>query len=267
MEKIVLAGGTGFIGAYLQKKFVALGYQVIIISRDARYVLWSDTTAIVAALDNAKMLINLAGKSVNCRYTKENKALILASRLDTTRALGEAMQQCAKPPKLWLNASSSTIYRHAQDRYMTEADTEMDDGFSEQVVKQWEALFFSFADNATRQIALRISIVLGKDSAVINLLKKMVGFGLGGRQGSGKQMFSWIHVEDFYQSILLMMEKESLNGVINMASPRAINNAHFMQAFRKEMNVKIGLPAEAWMLKIGSVIIGTEPELVLKSRL
>lgn len=265
-KKIIIAGGSGFIGTYLSQKFNSLGYEVIIVSRQPTHVNWNNTTGMIAALENAEMLINLAGKSVDCRYTKNNKQQILSSRIETTTALGEALAQCKNPPAIWINASTATIYRHAEDKPMTESDGEIGKGFSVDVATNWEKAFFHFKLPETRQIALRIAIVLGKDGGVIRPFKNLVRFGLGGKQGNGKQMFSWIHVEDVFNIILFLQQRPILSGVFNVAAPNPVTNKILMQAFRKIMSVKIGLPSPKWLLTIGGMIIKTETELILKSR-
>jgi uncharacterized protein len=264
--KIVLAGGTGFVGKYLQQKYIALGYEVIIISRQISHVNWNDKTKIIAALENASMLINLAGKSVDCRYNEKNKKEIYDSRIDTTNTLGEAILQCMNPPPLWINSSTATIYRHSEDRAMTEATGEIGTGFSVGIATAWEKTFFDFSLHKTRQIALRMAIVLGKDGGVIHPLKNLVRFGLGGKQGKGNQMFSWIHIEDVFRIIEFVKTNEHITGAINTSSPNPITNTQLMQLFRKNMNMPFGLPAPTWLLKIGAVIIKTETELILKSR-
>ena len=205
-KKVVIAGGTGFIGQYFQKQFETLGYKVLIIARKHPAILWNDHERMVEALENAEMVVNLAGKSVNCRYHEENKKEIIQSRTGTTKLLGDAVGECVNPPKLWINASTATIYRHAENRPMTEEDGEIGTGFSVDVAKRWESSFFQFSLPKTRQIALRIAIVLGPDGGVITPYKNLVTFGLGGVQGNGKQMFSWIHVEDLFQIILFLQE-------------------------------------------------------------
>jgi uncharacterized protein len=264
--KIVLAGGTGFVGKYLQQKYIALGYEVIIISRQASHVNWNDKLKIIATLENATLLINLAGKSVDCRYNEKNKKEIYDSRIDTTNALGEAILQCKNPPALWINSSTATIYRHAEDRPMTEATGEIGTGFSVGIATTWEKVFFDFSLHKTRQVALRMAIVLGKDGGVIHPLKNLVRFGLGGKQGKGNQMFSWIHIEDIFRVIEFVKINEHITGAINTSSPNPITNAQLMQIFRKNMKMPFGLPAPAWLLKIGAMIIKTETELILKSR-
>jgi uncharacterized protein len=265
-KKIVIAGGTGFTGQYLTPKFKSLGYEVIIISRQTEHINWDNTTAIITALENAEMLINLAGKSVDCRYNEKNKKEIFDSRINTTKALGEAILKCKKTPPLWINSSTATIYRHAEDRPMTESTGEIGSGFSVNVATSWEKSFFDFTLPNTRQVALRMAIVLGKDGGVIQPLKNLVGFGLGGKQGKGNQMFSWIHIEDLFNIIIFLQQHKELDGVFNTSAPNPVTNKTLMQLFRKNSNAFIGLPAPAWLLKFGAVLIKTETELILKSR-
>jgi uncharacterized protein (TIGR01777 family) len=264
-RKIVIAGGTGFIGQYLHHQFAKLGYKVIIISRHVGHVQWSDTAEIINALDGAEMLINLAGKSVNCRYTKANKTEILNSRVKTTQTLGEALLKCKVPPALWLNSSTATIYRDARDRPMTESNGEIGKGFSVDIATQWEDTFNTFKLPKTRKIALRMAVVLG-DGSVMRPFKNLVKFGLGGKQGSGLQKFSWLHIHDLFNIILFISDNTQLTGVINCPSPNPVNNSALMQTIRNAMGINYGLPAYKWMLKIGAFLIGTETELVLKSR-
>ncbi|MBL7702583.1 MAG: TIGR01777 family oxidoreductase [Ferruginibacter sp.] len=265
-QKIVIAGGTGFVGNYLCKKFTDQDCEVIIISRNKSHVNWDKILLITEALENAALLINLAGKSVDCRYNKKNKKEIYNSRINTTTILGEAIRNCNNPPLLWINSSTATIYRHAEDRPMTESTGEIGAGFSVNVATNWEKAFFGFKLPNTRQVALRMAIVLGKDGGVIKPLKNLVRFGLGGKQGSGKQMFSWIHIEDLFRIITFIQQHCQLSGVINTSAPAPVNNKTLMQLMRKQMGVKAGLPGPGWLLKIGAVLIKTETELILKSR-
>ncbi|MFP7494667.1 TIGR01777 family oxidoreductase [Terribacillus saccharophilus] len=266
MKKVILAGGTGFVGKYLAERFQQSGFEVIIISRQNQHIAWSDKSALKEALEGAGLLINLAGKSVNCRYNERNKKEIMNSRIETTKILGEAIQACTNPPELWINSSTATIYRHAEDRPMTEAEGEIGSGFSVDVATSWEETFFSYDLPETRQIALRISIVLGKNGGVMTPYRNLVKFGLGGVQGSGKQMFSWIHIEDLFQIILFLKDRKNLNGIFNCAAPKPVTNRELMKQLRSKMNVSFGLPASKWLLEIGSAFIRTETELVLKSR-
>lgn len=264
-KKAVIAGGTGFIGAYLKEKYERLGYQVYIISRQSGHIQWGDAQGMVDALDGAKLVINLAGKSVNCRYTEANKREIFNSRTETTETLGHMIEACKKAPELWVNASTATIYRHAEDRPMTEDGGEIGRGFSVEVAKAWEDRFFSFQLSKTRQVALRIAIVLG-DGGVMEPYRKLVKYGLGGKQGSGRQMFSWIHIEDLYRMVRFVQHRDELAGVFNAAAPNPVTNKEWMKILRQSMNRRTGLPASKWMLETGAAALRTETELILKSR-
>jgi len=265
-RKIVIAGGTGFIGNYLANEFAKMGYEVLVISRSAGNVQWANVQGIIHALENADMLVNLAGKSVDCRYNARNKAEILRSRTETTRILGEAIKKCENPPELWINSSTATIYRHAEDRPMTEDQGEIGKGFSVDVATQWEKAFFDFKFKQTRQVALRMAIVLGKNGGVIKPYRNLVRFGLGGRQGNGRQMFSWIHAADVFNIILFVLEHKELSGVYNCSAPNPVTNEILMKTFREKTNTRFGLPSPAWLLQIGAGMVRTETELILKSR-
>lgn len=264
-KKAVIAGGTGFIGSYLTEKYKRLGYRVYIISRQHGDIQWNDESGIRRALDGAKLLINLAGKSVNCRYNEANKREIFNSRTETTEILGHAIEHCKKPPELWINASTATIYRHAEDRPMTEAGGEIGSGFSVEVAKAWEQSFFSFHLPNTRQVALRIAIVLG-NGGVMEPYRNLVKYRLSGKQGNGRQMFSWIHIEDLYRTMRFMQHRDELEGVFNASSPAPVTNKVWMKTLRQSLNRRAGLPAAKWMLKTGAILLRTEPELILKSR-
>ncbi|RYY60904.1 MAG: TIGR01777 family protein [Chitinophagaceae bacterium] len=286
-RKIIIAGGTGFIGQELIK-FFGNGNDLVILGRQAknqannrnhysdlaaddllrtRYVQWDGKTAgaWAAELERADLLVNLAGKSVNCRYTEANKQEIMDSRVNANHALGAAIRLCKKPPALWINSSSATIYRHATDHAQDEFTGETGEGFSVDVCKQWEASFYGESTPATRKAALRIAITLGEGGVLIpyfNLLK----FKMGGAQGSGKQMYSWVHKDDLCHAIGFIHDHNELDGTFNVAAPNPVPNRDFMTALRKATGHVFGLPAYSWMLKAGAWMIGTETELVLKSR-
>jgi uncharacterized protein len=266
MKKVVIPGGTGFIGTYFEKRFNEMGYKVFVISRRAGQISWEDEKAIVDALENADLVINLAGKSVNCRYNAKNKREIMQSRIETTNILGNCILACKNPPKVWMNSSTATIYRHAEDRPMSEENGEIGSGFSVDVATTWEREFFQFELPKTRQIALRTSIVLGKEGGVMAPYRNLAKIGLGGVQGNGNQQFSWIHIEDLFQIVLFLNERPDLDGVINCSSPNPIRNREFMKALRDKLGVKVALPSPKWLLGMGAVLIRTETELVLKSR-
>ncbi len=265
-QKVIIAGGTGFIGQYCAKKFSALEYDVVIVSRQKGHVRWDDPEAITNALENAGMLLNLAGRSVDCRYNEKNKQEILTSRTETTKALGEAMLRCKNPPPLWINAGTATIYRDSMDREMTEKAGEIGSGFSVDVATAWENMFYSFSLPSTRQVVLRTTIALGREGGAMKPFMLLTRFGLGGKQGSGRQMFSWIHVEDLYRIIRFVQEKPQIKGPVNAAAPTPVTNAAFMSTLRARMNRPVGIPAPTPVLKVGAFVIRTEPELLLKSR-
>lgn len=254
------------MGQYLMKRFREAGYEVLLISRNSSRITWKEADKIRTALEGAEVLINLAGKSVDCRYTEVNKQLILGSRVQTTRQLQQAVDQCSLPPKLWINSSTATIYRHAEDRPMDEEGGEIGTGFSVNVAKAWEQAFFEHPAPATRKVALRTAIVLGKGGGVMAPYIHLVKFGLGGPQGTGRQVFSWIHIEDVYQIIRFVMQHPSLEGVYNAAAPAPVLNHQFMQALRERIRPMVYFSSPQWLLQLGAQLIGTETELVLKSR-
>lgn len=266
MKKIVIAGSNGLIGKFLVKQFEALHYEVLQISRKPEHIQWQEEEKMITALENSEALINLAGKSVDCRYNEKNKKEILDSRINTTMLLGKAVKKCKVAPKVWFNASTATIYRHETVKSNTEDNGIIGDGFSVIVAKQWEDTFFSFKQEQTRQIALRIAIVLSEQGGALPVLKKLCQIGLGGKQGNGEQYFSWIHIEDLFEIILFLINNQNINGPINCCSPNAIKNKDLMKVLRKKSSFPFGIPLPAWVLKVGAKLIHTEPELVLKSR-
>ncbi|WP_295770248.1 TIGR01777 family oxidoreductase [uncultured Mucilaginibacter sp.] len=274
-NKIVLAGGNGYLGTVLANFYRHEANQVIILSRkpaasneNIKTVFWDgqnegDWTKV---LDNADMLINLCGKNVNCRYTEKNKKEIIASRVVPTALLGKVIGKLSHPPKLWINITSATIYRHAEDCAQDDYTGQIGSGFSVDVCKQWEKTFFDTVTPATRKIALRMGIVLGASDGVFPRLHNLVKFGLGGKQGNGKQYVSWIHERDVAGITQFLLEHNELDGVINCTAPQAIQNSDLMLSIRKSCRSLIGLPAPGWLLEIGALLIGTETELILKSR-
>lgn len=264
-KRIVIAGSTGFIGQYILSKFKSIGADVRCIDRKGQDLRWDNHTEIIKALDGCDLLINLAGKSVDCRYTETNKRLILESRTNATNTLGNLIDQCKESPKVWMNASSATVYRYAEDRFMDEKDGEIGTGFSVAVVKEWEKAFFSHSDKGSRMIALRMSIIMG-EGGVYPILKRLVKFGFGGKMGKGTQKFSFMHIEDLYRAILFLYSNQDSEGSYNCSSPEAVSNEVLMKTLRKKVGIGFGLPLSEWMLKFGAIVIGTETELILKSR-
>ncbi len=286
-KKIVIAGGTGFIGSELMKYFGSENEIVILtrgnsgssnnsfsqflipknIQQNVKLVQWNGVDAgdWHKEIDGCDSVINLSGKSVNCRYTKKNKREIFDSRTNATKAIGKAIQQAGNPPKVWFNAASATIYRNATDKPQDEYTGEYHNDFSVQVCKLWEQTFFEQQTPQTKKVALRMAITLGNGGVMIPYLN-LCKFGLGGKQGKGKQMFSWVHIEDVCRVIEFAFEQSNVDGFINVSSPNTISNNFFMQALRKATGNTIGIPAPRWILKIGATVIGTETELLLKSR-
>jgi len=264
MKKVVIAGGTGFIGSYLARRFQENYYQVLIVSRSPEHVSWKPVE-LIEALEGAELVVNLAGKNINCQHNEENKKVILESRLETTLWIGNAVLACKNPPKLWVNASATGIYKPSLHQPMTEDETELGIDFLADVIKKWEKIFFGFELSETRQVALRTSVVLGRNGGALQPLAMLARFGLGGKQASGMQMFSWIHLEDYFRILLFLLEKESIRGTINCTSPEPARNVDFMCAIRKTLRVSIGISAPKFAIKLGARIIGSESELILNS--
>lgn len=274
-RKIVIPGGTGFIGQVMAKHFVAQGDEVTILTRKnseqkdgIQYIQWDGKNLgdWATTFEGADAIINMAGRTVNCRYNETNKQQIYNSRLFSTEVIGIAIAQCKQPPTLWINAGSATIYRHALDRPMDEATGELGSGFSVDVCQKWEATFDKMETPHTRKLMLRIAMVLGREGGVIPAFMNLVKRGLGGTQGKGNQYISWIHEYDFVRVIEWLMAHQEVTGIFNVASPNPEPNHLFMKALRQIMKIPFGLPATKWMLEIGAWLIGTETELIVKSR-
>ncbi len=287
-KKIIIAGGTGFIGQALaarwgkdnrivilgrqhaQARNNAYGQQMLTSAEGYHITYWRWDGQHVEShwakeIDGCDLIINLAGRSVNCRYNRSNRQEILDSRINSTKAIGEAVRAATVPPKLWINMASATIYRHAEDRPQDEYTGEPGSGFSVQVCHCWEGTFFGQRTPFTRKIALRTAITLGEGGVLIPY-RRLINWGLGGRQGSGRQMYSWVHIEDVGRAIEWFLDHPELEGVYNIAAPGPVTNACFMATLRTRMGRRFGLPAPAWLLKLGAALIGTETELLLKSR-
>lgn len=280
--KILIPGGTGQIGTVLARAFHARGDDVVVLSRAPQPAPWrivpwdaatlGDWTAEVEAAD---VVINLAGRSVNCRYNAENRKVIIESRVKSTKVIGKAIANASRPPRLWLQASTATIYAHTFDKANDEStgvvgcSPEAPDTwhFSNEVVTSWERTANESLTPQTRKVLLRSAIVMSPDrGGAFDLLLKLVRSGLGGRFGDGRQYVSWIHDQDFVESVLWLIDREELEGTINLTSPNPLPNAEFMRALRAAWGISIGLPATDWMLEIGALFLRTETELILKSR-
>ena len=278
--RIVLAGGSGFLGSVLADFFAARGTEAVILTRTPRRaglireVNWDGATTgdWCKDLEGARALINLAGVSVNCRYHARNRKLMLDSRVNSTGVLGEAIARCAHPPPVWLNSSTATIYKHTFGPAWDESGeiggcAEAKDIFSVHVATEWERVFSEASTPRTRKVALRSAMVLGhgKNSVLPNLLR-LGRLGLGGSLAGGRQFVSWIHHEDFCRAVEWIIEHENLSGAVNLAAPNPMANAEFMATIRKVCHAPFGLPAPRWMLEIGAFLMRTETELIIKSR-
>ncbi len=263
--KILIAGGSGFIGRYLQKRLQETGHSTRIVSRKHKHVGWQ-LGSLIDELAETDVLINLAGHTINCRFTAINKKKILESRILTTSLLNEAVAACKTPPRLWINASATGIYEHtAEEKVLDEYAPDFASDFLGEVVGAWETEFRSHAFPFVRKIALRTAMVLGKDGGAFPHLNLLAGLGLGGKQGSGLQMISWIHIEDYFRIILFLIEQQSIEGVVNAATPNPVTNAHLMRSLRQIKGVFFGMPAPAFIIKIASAFIGVDASLILDS--
>ena len=282
-RRIVIPGGSGRVGLVPARYFHANGDVVTVLSRKPRVGAWHviewngrDLGPWAEALDGADAVINLTGRNVDCRYTAANRREIMDSRVFPTQVIGRAIAQATHPPRLWMNASTVTIYRHALDRDMDEATGELGGNekdapatwrFSIEVAKAWERAFFEAATPETRKIALRSAIAMSPDrGGVLDILLRLVRCGFGGATGSGEQYISWVHEQDFIRALEFLIEHRELDGCINIAAPHPLPNGEFMEELRRAAGVRIGLPASRWMLEIGAFFLRTETELILKSR-
>jgi uncharacterized protein len=281
--KVVIPGGSGHVGTILARHFHRQGHSVTVLSRSPRPVPWrvvpwdGETEGPwTAALEQSDICINLSGRSVDCRYHAENRRQMYDSRIVSTRLLNDVIASLKHPPRLWLNASTATIYRHALDRPMDEMTGELGGNeagapdtwnFSIKIAKDWEAAFFAGQTPGTRKIAMRSSMTFTADrGGVFDVFSKLVRVGLGGPQGSGAQYVSWIHETDFVRAVEWLIANEALRGPVNICSPNPVANREFLRTLRAAWGQPIGFPNPAWMIEIGSFLLRTESELVLKSR-
>lgn len=281
--KIVIPGGTGQVGMALARAFTRDGHEVVVLSRKPEKAGWrvlewdAETIADWAReVDGADVVINLAGRNVNCRYTEENRRLIMESRVNSARVVGEAISQAANPPKVWLQMSTATIYAHRFDApnddvtgiiggYEPGAPDTWN--FSIDVATLWERAAEAAETPDTRKVMMRAAMIMGPGKGgIFDTLLGLVRIGLGGTAASGRQYISWIHEQDFIRSVYWLIEHEELSGPVNLASPNPLPNKEFMRVLRDAWGIKIGLPAAEFMLAIGAFFMRSETELILKSR-
>ena len=282
--RIVIPGGTGQVGTVLARHFHEQGHAVTAIARhpaqaDWPILLWNgqDSGPWSDVIEGADVVINLAGRNVNCRYNALNRREIKTSRIFSTHAVGQAIARAKTPPRIWMNASTATIYRHAVDRPMDETTGEIGGNepdapntwrFSIDVATSWEKTFFAAETPRTRKLALRSAIVMSPDpGGVFDHLLRLVRWGLGGASGPGTQYVSWVHDVDLIRAIEFLIAHENIEGVVNIASPFPEKNRDFMCCLRRAYCTSyVGLPAPTWALHLGAILMRTEPELILKSR-
>jgi uncharacterized protein (TIGR01777 family) len=281
--KIVIPGGTGQVGTLLARAFHADGHEVVVLSRNPGTAPWRvarwDAESVgdwAAEIDGVDAVINLAGRSVNCRYSARNRRLIMDSRVNSTRAVGQALGRAGAPPRVWLQASTATIYAHRYDAPNDEATGRLggsEEGapdtwrFSIDVAKAWGRAAEEAVVPRTRKVLLRSAMTMSPDrGGVFDVLLGLVRRGFGGASGDGRQYVSWIHDHDFVRAVYWLIDHAGLEGPVNVAAPNPLNNAEFMRTLRAAWGVGFGLPATRWMLEIGAFVLRTETELILKSR-
>ena len=282
--KIVIPGGSGHLGKALADAFVAAGHEVVVLSRSPRTrpgwreVAW-DGVSIgpwAGEVDGADAVVNLAGRSVNCRYTKANLKEMMDSRVESTRAVGLAIARAGRPPAVWLQMSTATLYAHTFGAANDEASGVI--GGAEpgvpalwrrsiEIAKAWEAAQAEADTPRTRKVTLRSAMVMGREAGgVFDLLARLARFGLGGPLAGGAQFMSWIHERDFVRAVAFLIARADLSGPFNLASPNPLPQREFMAAVRAAGGHRLALPATRWMLEIGTFLLRTETELILKSR-
>src|SRR2546425_11240869 len=280
---ILLPGGTGQVGTILARAFHADHHEVVVLSRTPQRAPWRvvawDAERLgpwTRELDGADVVVNLAGRSVNCRYTVENRRAIKDSRVNSTRVGGEAIAGAARPPRLWLQMSTATIYAHRYDSPNDEATGIIGGAepgapdtwrFSIDVATSWERALKDSPTPNTRRVAMRTAIVMHPDTgSPFDILLRLVRLGLGGQAGDGRQYMSWIHGRDLVRAMLWLIEHDELEGPVNLTAPNPLTNAEFMRALRSAWGMPFGLPATEWMLELGACVLQSETELILKSR-
>jgi uncharacterized protein len=281
--KVVIPGGSGQVGTILARALHADGHDVVVLTRQPqisswRTIAWDGATSgpWVKEVDGSDVVINLAGRSVNCRYTPSNRQEILESRVKSTHAVGDAIAQACRPPRVWLQASTATIYAHRYDAPNDEAAGLIGGhepgapstwNFSIDVARAWERALEEAATPHTRKVALRSAMTMSPDAGgIFDTLLTLVRRGLGGTAGDGRQFVSWIHFEDFVRATRWLIDHDEIDGAVNLAAPEPVPNEEFMRTLRGASGTRVGLPAAKWMLEVGAVFMRTETELILKSR-
>lgn len=279
--KVVLPGGTGHVGAVLDRALTADGHDVVVLTRSPRgdrHVRWDGSTLGDWAdhIDGSDVVINLAGRSVSCRYTRENLAAMMSSRVESTRVVGEAIAAAARPPGVWMQMSTATIYAHRFDAANDES-TGLVGGnepgvpgywaYSVEIARRWEAAQEQAVTPHTRKVALRSAMVMSPDrGGVFDVLSWLTRLGLGGPVAGGRQYVSWIHDRDFVRAVGFLIDRDDVAGAVNLAAPGPLPQRDLMRELRSAWRTPVGLPATRWMAEIGAFAIRSDTELLLKSR-
>jgi uncharacterized protein (TIGR01777 family) len=273
MRRVILAGGSGFVGQALAPVLVANRHDVVVLGRGAAhrkdgvdYLRWDGKTIgdWARALEGAEAIVNLTGKNINCRHTPENRREIIRSRVDSVRILGEAIANCTTPPKVFAQASGVGYYGDTGDQVVDE-DAPPGSDFPAQVCRQWEGAFNALDLRATRKVILRLGIVLGRDGGALPVLEKLTRWFLGGAVGNGRQFLSWIHVADLIQMFVAAIERPKLTGVFNATAPTAATNREFMRELRRALHRPWSPPVPAPFVRTGAWLMGSEGDLALLS--
>ena len=279
--RIVIPGGTGQVGTILDRALTAAGHEVVVLTRRPvreRQVGWDGRTPgpWTEVVDGSDVVINLAGRSVSCRYTPENLKAMMDSRVESARVVGEAIAAAARPPRVWLQMSTATIYAHRFDAPNDEATGVIGGAepgvpgywsFSVQIAKNWEREQELAKTPDTRKVALRTAMVMSPDrGGVFDVLLWLARLGLGGPVAGGAQYMSWIHDRDFVRAIEFLVDRDDITGPVNVAAPEPLPQRAFMRALRRACRMPVGLPATTWMAEIGAFVIRSDTELLLKSR-
>jgi uncharacterized protein (TIGR01777 family) len=279
--KVILPGGTGQVGTILDRALTAAGHEVTVLTRHPareRQVGWDGTTLgrWAEAIDGSDVVVNLAGRSVSCRYTPENLRAMMDSRVDSARVVGEAIAAASRPPRVWLQMSTATIYAHRFDAANDEATGVIGGAepgvpgywsYSVDIARNWERAQAEASVPGTRKVALRSAMVMSPDrGGVFDVLLGLVRLGLGGPVAGGAQYVSWIHDTDFVRAVEFLIDRDDIEGPVNLASPGPLPQRDFMRALRAARGVPVGLPATRWMAELGAFALRSDTELLLKSR-
>jgi uncharacterized protein len=270
-KRVVLAGGSGFLGRALAKELIARNYEVVVLTRSPRKqtggikeVLWDGEHLgeWIQFLDGAEAAVNLAGRSIQCRYTPENLRELVASRVNSVKAIGAAIYHVTLPPRTWVQAGAIGFYGDPKDLWRDETSPAGNDTLAG-ICQPWEDAFNSISATKTRRALLRIGFVLGRDGGALPVLTRFTKWFLGGTVGNGGQFISWIHVDDLSRMFIEAIERDELAGTFNAVGPKPVTNREFMRELRHALNRPWSPPAPEWAVKLGSRLMGTEPSLAL----